>query len=422
MKSSQILHKYLELIRRLERRSFIFTIDPKTATDIAKNNSAPDASTFDKLIYRAELIDSDGSLLTTLHRAVRTLTGVQQILCMIYFITGMVGVYGLLSIREINFYYVLFALLGWHSATLIWWFIRTRHHEFSWLDNIYDGIKARFGNKNTAYSTALEIELEHFYVQKRWQIGKVTHQAWLAGLIGSLVALLLLFLTKAYEFTWQSTLLGQTQYTQTLQILSFIPNLLGFNLNPFVEISDAKLAQLLMFSVILYGIIPRFFAYLYCYWHARNNYEIDGSLYYYEQLVRIFNQRTVSPDDYTPTTYNKIQTATVSTGTKVVAMLERPARSDKWYAQGAGTQVQDVGVLDTKDDFMQALQMAQVLNAQIYLGIDTASLPDRGILRKLNTLVEHAPYGIVVELLGTGEHTQAWQEALASRGIGLIKI
>ena len=104
----------------------------------------------------------------------------------------------------------------------------------------------------------------------------------------------------------------------------------------------------------------------------------------------------------------------------MVATLERPAIHQKWYQAGAGTDAKDVGVIDSKDDIRQAVILANTLNAQIYLGIDTHTLPDRGVLRKFDTLVQGGKHGLVVEFFGDGQHLGAWHEALVARGVAEV--
>ena len=112
--------------------------------------------------------------------------------------------------------------------------------------------------------------------------------------------------------------------------------------------------------------------------------------------------------------------AVIDTKTKLVATLERPAIHQKWYQAGAGTDAKNVGVIDSKDDIRQAVTLANTLNAQIYLGIDTHTLPDRGVLRKFDTLVQGGKHGLVVEFFGDGQHLGAWHEALVARGVAEV--
>lgn len=60
-----IMHKKLDLIRRLENLGFIFAINPKVATEQACSS---DGTPTDKLIYRASLMDGQGKLQSALHK------------------------------------------------------------------------------------------------------------------------------------------------------------------------------------------------------------------------------------------------------------------------------------------------------------------------------------------------------------------
>lgn len=71
---------------------------------------------------------------------------------------------------------------------------------------------------------------------------------------------------------------------------------------------------------------------------------------------------------------------------------------------------------------------------QVLLGVHSNALPDRGTLRKLDRIAEHAADGLIIQLLGDGTlakdsvqtianqdtRYQQWQTALAARNIGLV--
>lgn len=407
-------HKQLDLVRRLEKSGYIFATDPKVATDLARSS---DGTPTDKLIYRATLMDSQGDLQTALHKGDFLVKGVGRLYAGISFVAGFVGVLGLLSTHMVNFFYVLLGLLGWHTVTLILWFVGLNNpNRYS---GIY-GILDRLRPKSAIESEAFDIYQEEFQKNTAWQIGKVIHKAWLCGLAGSVLALLMLFLFKSYAFIWESTLLSQSHFAMILKGLGFVPSLFGFEMPSQIamsrgDIPPARLATLMMLSVVIYGMIPRLGAYLLCHFNARERFALDGNLYYYENLLRTLNQTVVDKDDFTPST-PKVAKATPNThSTKVIATLERPATDHTWHGQSE--QIKDLGVVDSKDDLIYMVQIASTLHAQILLGIDSRILPDRGVLRKLDMICQNSDYGVLVKFLHGGAYINEWRTAISERGV-----
>lgn len=408
-------HKHLDLIRRLENTGFDFEMSPAVATDQAQTHSGTPT---DKLIHRALLLDESEDCQTALNKADFLVKGVGRIYAGASFVVGFVGVFGLLSTHIVNFFYVLIGLLGWHTCTLIWWLVGLKNpNRYS---SIY-GILDKLSPKDPIASHAFEIELEEFQQNGIWQLGKIVHRAWLFGLGGSVLALLVMFLFKSYTFVWESTLLTSQHFTYILQALSLIPSLVGYELPSQIDIingtANARLATLIILSVVLYGIVPRLVVYLLCHHKAKWQFTIDNSLYYYENLIRTFSRQIVDKDDFTPTPALTANPATL-TKNVVVATLEWEHASPTWHGQSNAT---NLDVLDTKEHIAQLIYTARTQEASIIIGIDSNLLPDRGVLRKLDTICQHAPHGVVVKLLSDdGGHVRDWQTALAQRQLGWL--
>lgn len=416
-KISSKTHKHLELVRRLENSSHLFATSPKSATATAKQI---DGTPMAKLIKRAELIDSDGKLKSALQKSKFLVGMTAQIYSISYFVLGFLGVLGLLSTHFLSFFYVLVGLLGWHTLTLLVWLVGlAKPHNYSLIYLLLDKLKP----KKPVERHAFEIYVEEFQKNDRFRVGVIIHRAWLFGLMGGLVALLMLFSFKSYGFVWESTLLTQAHFANVLAVLGSLPSLFGFDVPTYHELmtktaTPSSFAILMMASVVFYGILPRFCAYLYCVFNARQPFNIDQNLYYYQHLLHDFNQAIVDKDDYTPAT-PKPARPTHDTPTKIVATLERPAPTN-WYHTTAQT-IKEIGVLDDKDDLTHAISTANELNAQLHLGIDLKSLPDRGMLRKFDRLLQNCKYGVVVEFFGEGEHLDVWRDALTLRAVPVIE-
>lgn len=408
-------HYYLELIRRLEKAQYFDqnTLDNATAT--AKNS---EGTGLDKLLIRADVLDDEGQIWQSLINAQSMLTGLEKLSMMAYFVLGLVGGFGLLASQVVNFFYLLIALLGWHSFSLIFWCIRPKTH----LTGIISLLVDKFWQKQTKDGSLEAYAYEVLYHAQKpilpWRLAKLQHKNWLCGLFGNSLALLTLFLFKNYQFFWESTILPHDIFVKMVKVIGFVPSVLGFDSS---QINAHTLAWLVLISLILYAIIPRALAYLYTLFKCRQfSFEIDNNLYYYENLLYKFNQLVIDQDDYTAPNIKPAQ-AVISKDKKTVASLERPINEPFWFQYGAGANVLDIGVIDEKADFDRLQHTVSTTESQVYLGIDKAILPDRGVLRKLETIAHIACFGLVVELVGDGDYGKEWQEVLAVRQISEVR-
>lgn len=415
-KSHSVLqHSFLELIRRLEKADYFDKTSLDKATTAAKGS---DGTGLDKLLIRADILDEDGEIWQALMRANATLLGLEKVSMIGYFVLGLVGGFGLLASQKVNFFYLLIALLGWHSVSLLIWCIRSKNQPSGLLGLMVD----KFWQKQIAHGDLDGYAYEVLYHSQKsglaWRLAKLIHKNWLCGLFGNSLALLVLFLFKNYQFFWESTILPHAIFVKLIHAIGFLPSVLGFDLS---QINAHTLAWLVLVSIGLYAILPRSLAYLYGWLKWRNiHFEIDTNLYYYENLLYKFNQLVIDQDDYTAPMPKPAQ-AVVSSDKKTVATLERPCNEPFWFQFGAGANVLDIGVMDTADDFERLRRTVEVTESQVYLGIDKAILPDRGVLRKLEKITTLARFGLVVELIGTGEHGTLWQAELVARNISEIR-
>lgn len=416
--ATPLTHKHLELIRRLQAQSFIFSGNPKTATEQAQQQSG---SPFDKLVYRATLIDSDKQLLNALQKSEFLFGAASKLYSASYFLLGFFGVFGLLNTQLVSFFYVLIGLLGWHSLTLLLWLIGLKKRpSYASIYLLLDKLTPKKAPEKTAFA----IYLDEFKRHDTWRLGLIVHRAWLFGLLGSLLALLLLFLFKSYAFVWESTLLSEQHFQQMLSIFAAIPSMFGVNvpvhIYPLSDETAANLAILIMAGVAIYGLLPRFLAYLYCFAKAKNTFEIDQNLPYYQTLLKQFNQQIIDQDDFCAQPIKKISAAQLTTDKKIIATLEHAANKN-WHHAKIAEHSQDIGTLDTSDDINNAIALANSSKAQLYLGISPKLLPDRGVLRKFDMLIHGMHYGLVVQFIGDGDHLQAWQQALIDRDVPQVE-
>lgn len=422
-------HEHTDLVRRLEESRFIFAQHPKTITDAVK---ADDGTPMDKILTRAYKIDSDGKIANTLAQSKRLIKGSSQLLSIGYFLLGFVGVFGLLGSQVVNFFYVVLAILGWHTLSLLWWLFSLLRQDESFFGSVFERLTLKKPVLYKLISPDNPAVLEHAFALQsdihrpiqRWYVGKVIHQAWLASLLGTLVALVCLFLFRRYDFVWESTLLTDTHFTQVMNLFGALPALLGFEL-PDVSMTksyqNARFAWLIMLCIALYGILPRLVAYVVCVIKSATRFEIDTKSYYYANLIHQFSQRIIDQDDYQPTTPTAQPAIDVQGKSFVLAVLEHPLHDAIDVASEPVNICHEFGVINDKDSLARAIDTAKQANALIYLIIDAHILPDRGVMRQVSAL---AQLGLVVRLVGIDDaqnsHHHAWQQKLTELGITII--
>lgn len=411
-------HQHLEVIRRLEAQNYIFTQDPKIITEAVKLENG---TAFDKLFIRAQKIDSDARIMAVLSDTQHSILSIIRLIYLLYFIVAVIGVASLLGTQAINFFYLIVALLGWHTLSLVWWLISLAFlHRPSMLSGVVEHITLK--NKLLEKLSARDKNIQKVCFSvlndtmkpiKRWQIASILHGAWLFGLMGSILGMLCLFLFKSYSFHWESTLLTEHHFDRLITIIGYIPSQLGIVLPNASSQTPAQFAILAMTSFIIYAILPRLAAYLYSRIKARQQFHIDTKAPYYANLMNFYRQTIINADDYQspkPATITPI----LLSDRLVIATLEKP-----YHHPIPINAIKDFGVIDTHEQIKTLLADALSLSAQIYLIINTDTAPDRGIVRKVERLTSHQ-FGIIAMLVGEQIHDDAWKVVLNERRIPIF--
>lgn len=411
-------HQHLEVIRRLEAKNYIFTQDPKIITEAVKLENG---TAFDKLFIRAQKIDSDARIMAVLSDTQHSILSVIRLIYLLYFIVALISVTSLLGTQAINFFYLMVALLGWHTLSLVWWLISLAFlHRPSMLSGVVEHITLK--NKLLEKLSARDKNIQKVCFSvlndtmkpiKRWQIASILHGAWLFGLMGSILGMLCLFLFKSYSFHWESTLLTEHHFDRLITIIGYIPSQLGIVLPNASSQTPAQFAILAMTSFIIYAILPRLAVYLYSRIKARQQFHIDTKAPYYANLMNFYRQTIINADDYQspkPATITPI----LLSDRLVIATLEKP-----YHHPIPINAIKDFGVIDTHEQIKTLLADALSLSAQIYLIINTDTVPDRGIVRKVERLTSHQ-FGIIAMLVGEQIHDDAWKVVLNERRIPIF--
>lgn len=444
-----------ELVRRLEEKNHIFSADPLLITEKLQNEPSEPRT---KLHHRATRIDSDGKLAHLLATIDSRINGTIWGGTLLWFVLGFIGLFGIMQAHVVNFFYVLASLLGFHTLMLLVWLIFllfSPKNKPSLFGSLFSPATLMRG-KDPVTQTAVEVYQEQLnHTGTKWFISRISHQFWLASLCGMLVSLILLLLVKNYNFVWESTLLQNSTVVELVKIMAWLPNLVGFPTPTAQDIITAQThtditpqmvafrwAMLLIGSLLMYGIVPRLVAWLFCLVMVNSSrMKLDIKQPYYQKIIDFWQRKVIDPDD-SPTELKPVApTAQISQAKKLVVLLEYPYADEHWYQFAVGhafdkNSIEYMGVIDDRDD-MAKLQTYLADNAvQVLVGIPPQALPDRGTMRKLDTIASHAKGGLIVQLLDFKQdflptpaelaqfksRREQWENALAERQIALVRI
>ncbi|OOR88995.1 hypothetical protein B0181_07440 [Moraxella caviae] len=425
-----------ELVRKLQESGFSFAQPPHIITQslIAQNAASNTPAAPIELVFeRAEQLDSDGKLRHALAQSKRYLSATAKLVYALYFVLGALGVMALLGAQVVNVFYVLLALLGWHSLSLLWWCVSlVWQRPASIFGELGERLvllrpilsKLNHASDPNVLREAFAVRYDTIKPVRHFALGKLLHGAWLASLLGAMAALVWLFLVRQYDFAWQSTLLHESHIAWLIGKIGALPAALGFDVPDFSSTNAATRAQFawfLLLAVALYGLLPRFIAFMACAFLARPRCEIDTALPYYAKLLADFTPRVVDQDDFTPSTPTSYSTADTAQP-MILAYFERivtptPAIDEKLSKL---TIAATFGTVDERAQCDELTQTAHAQNLTILLAVSTHTLPDRGVLRKIDRLASQAPLAILLyddnPNLPASQHS-AWQHALNERNL-----
>ena len=138
-KTKKKAHQHLEVIRRLEAQNYIFTQDPKKSSP--RLLSWKMAQHLISYLSELKKIDSDARIMQILSDTQHGILSVIRLIYLLYFIFALIGVASLLGTQAINFFYLMVALLGWHTLSLVWWLISLAFsHRPSMLSSVVEHI------------------------------------------------------------------------------------------------------------------------------------------------------------------------------------------------------------------------------------------------------------------------------------------
>ena len=195
-------------------------------------------------------------------------------------------------------------------------------------------------------------------------------------------------------------------------------------------------AMLLIGSLLMYGIAPRLVAWLFCLIKVRSSrMTLNIKQPYYQKIIDFWQRKVVDPDDSPAEQKPIAPTAQISLANKLAVLLEYPQANPHWYAKTVGMNAQNFGRVDDRDDLEKLITYLQTTPVQVLVGVSNLALPDRGTMRKLDSIANAAQGGMIVQLIDAHQdylpdpsqiatikaRQLQWETALAERQIALVR-
>lgn len=245
------------------------------------------------------------------------------LICVIFLIVGASSVSQFLvneSGTQINFFWAIVLFIAPNILSLIIWsIVYFKRHVLSlpWLANLLlsmltlvDKLQHKVTTKHTHYVDLFQYYFEHRFgaYMGRVQLSMISHLWWSCYLLGATLSLFLVLATHQVDFIWQTTILSEDTFLKLTQWLTYLPNLLAINVPTPSDVSHASIgivntlqvaqeiriswSNLLIFSLIVYALLPRIILMLVFYQgikQKKKNFQLDLSDAYYIQLKNILH-------------------------------------------------------------------------------------------------------------------------------------
>lgn len=336
------------------------------------------------------------------------------VLMCVFTVLGFFSVSGLIAdIQHINLVWLMGALIGTHFVALMLWLIfilllratnpgmiaSTTHWLFHravrWLQPKSTQQKLLFAWWSAIMHPAL----------RRWQLGVYTHSCWLAFLMGNILGLLTLFITRQYDFIWQSTLLSPAQFTDLFTALGSPLSWFGISI-PTTEIPAAEQrkewAWFILYCFVFYATLPRLIVLLLTktalHW-KQTRWNLDYSDSRFIHLQAMYTRSQISNQVLDPDPQPNRQ------ANSVLRFSSTPPPSKAlWYGfevnpekpwQDKISQFQ--GLINDQNAFEKTRETIHNDAQPTVFFLESHRLPDRGQIRKLKSLQQDNSWLAIIE-------------------------
>jgi hypothetical protein len=314
----------------------------------------------------------------------------------------------------VNFHWALLGMLGVETVVLVLWIVFALVSRGESASPSLGGVVYSAGRwlVRLLHRDAIQLAMVRAMAAvnargsiARWSFGAITHGLWLSFLAGALAMTLLSLSVKQVNFVWQTTILSERSYVPATQALAALPRLVGFAAPTADEIRASRWAgqgapplqvsrawaELLVASLILYGIAPRLLLFVLCWFRraaAIRGFRLDLDLPEYQRL----RDRLMAParetrvldeddEDVGANRMEPVASATISfSGPVALIGLEIEIPATGWPPDAPRIAWRDLGSVDTREDRERVID---ALRSQppglILVAVSLLTSPDRGV-------------------------------------------
>lgn len=345
--------------------------------------------------------------------------------------------------RPVNLTLAVAALLGLHTLAFASWllsFVVQSGATGSLLGNAWLRLTRRLARgPDAALLPRALLELSARNRLTRWGAGALSHWLWSLALLTAFLALLALLAARRYVFQWETTVLSPDTFVTLAHALGWLPSLLGFPLPPAetirasggqITLPDAAQALWsgwLLGIVAVYGVLPRIAALVLSVVVIRRRVArlaLDASLPGIAELHDRLMPASVATGIDAPAPGREpaqmpTQARPVNVSSSKLLGVELPADLI-WPPGEPASGVQDLGIVDTREQRRQVLETLHQTGAQRLLACcDARQTPDRGVLALLTEFAALADDFRVVLLPDDDSpaRRRQWREQLMHAGL-----
>lgn len=264
----------------------------------------------------------------------------------------------------------------------------------------------------------------------RWLAGSLTHGLWALFSLGALLASLFALSVRQYDFVWGTTLLNEQSFVMILGVLSAPMHGLGWPVPDAGLVAVSRIGMVggagrevwssfLLFSLLLYGLVPRTLLALFSLALARRSagkLRLDTSLPGYARLSDRLDSPSRSlgvldprPKDQGVVVAHRSQKPHPIAGEVVLIGLELERDIQHWPPRLAGLEWTTLGRADERSqrqDVIAALRARSEAPGVVLVVCSLARTPDRGAERFLS-LVRESTDAPVWAILDEGKRLEA---------------
>ncbi len=429
----------IEQVRSIEAEHALADDAQGVAADL------PAHSDFDERLWqRARQLVERNDLQSIVGRAAIQSRRVNGIALLVVAVSGALATsYALTADHAINIYWLLLVLLGFNLLSMLLWLVGISLH----MEGLISGVLAKLTSwlpaqlktNGSVGSRADRAWLACNFGGKvgKWQLSKIAHQLWLVYMLAGLLVLVLVLMTRQYDFVWGTTLLSDTAFVKLTKALSTPLQALGLTTPTPQQVQETRIgalqvltaahryawAQFLLGALLCFGIVPRLL--LWC-WSvlmrglARRRFALDHYLPYYialrQQLLPLAGHgRIIDADTSPPAADAAPRSEPVPHQLPTEAQWVSVELGDAiaWPPQSVDPG-SDLGQVVDRDSLTRILQRLQHGAVPVLaVAVAAARSPDRGVQRTIADLIANSAQAWLV-LLHSREHAAISTTRLAA--------